>query len=145
MSSEAVENYLEAIYLISEKKGYARISDISTVLNVKASTVTEMVQKLADRGLVAYRRYKRNIQLTSRGREEARRVLETHKVLKEFLQVLGVEERIAEEDACRIEHHIHPETLDRLARFIEFVQNAPGSPRWLERFRRFCGENEESS
>ncbi|RLI23633.1 metal-dependent transcriptional regulator [Candidatus Bathyarchaeota archaeon] len=142
MSSETVENYLETIYLISKRKGYARVSDISTALKVKAPTVTEMVQKLADRGLVMYERYKRDIRLTSKGEEKAKRVIERHRILKAFLQVLGVSEEVAEEDACRIEHHIHPETLERLSKFIEFVQKAPKSPKWLEHFRYFCEKGE---
>jgi len=142
MSSETVENYLETIYLISKRKGYARVSDISTALKVKAPTVTEMVQKLADRGLVMYERYKRDIRLTSKGEEKAKRVIERHRILKEFLQVLGVSEKVAEEDACRIEHHIHPETLERLSKFIEFVQKAPKSPKWLDHFRYFCEKGE---
>ncbi|KYH37063.1 MAG: Mn-dependent transcriptional regulator [Candidatus Bathyarchaeota archaeon B24] len=142
MSSETVENYLETIYLISKRKGYARVSDISTALKVKAPTVTEMVQKLADRGLVRYERYKRDIRLTSKGEEKAKRVIERHRILKAFLQVLGVSEEVAEEDACRIEHYIHPETLERLSKFIEFVQKAPKSPKWLEHFRYFCEKGE---
>ncbi len=140
MSTEAMENYLEAIYLISKRRQKVRISDISSVLKVKAPTVTEMVQKLADRGLVSYRPYERNIQLTVEGEAEAVKVMKKHSVLKGFLQLLGVSEEVAEEDACKIEHHIHHETMSRLSKFIEFIQKNPESPRLLETFRNFCRE-----
>lgn len=140
MSTEAMENYLEAIYLLAKRKQRVRISDISSALKVKAPTATEMVQRLADRGLVAYKPYERNIQLTVEGEVEAVKVMKKHNVLKGFLQLLGVGEEIAEEDACKIEHHIHYETMSRLSKFIEFIQRHPESPKLLESFRSFCGE-----
>ncbi|MEM1569907.1 MAG: metal-dependent transcriptional regulator [Candidatus Bathyarchaeia archaeon] len=140
MSTEAMENYLEAIYLLTKRKQRVRISDISSALKVKAPTATEMVQRLADRGLVTYKPYKRNIQLTAEGEVEAVKVMKKHNILKGFLQLLGVSEEIAEEDACKIEHHIHHETMNRLSKFIEFIQIHPESPKLLESFRSFCCE-----
>lgn len=145
MVSEAVENYLEAIYILIEERGKTRISDISSRLKVKASTVTEMVQKLSDRGFIIYERYRRDIRLTPKGEEEARRILKRHRVLKEFLQVLGVAEEIAEKDACRIEHHVHPETMRRLSKFIEFIQSFPKTSKWIKCFKRFCDEEDASN
>lgn len=135
-----MENYLEAIYLLAKRKRRVRISDISSALKVKAPTATEMIQRLADRGLVTYKPYERNIQLTVEGEAEAANVMKKHNVLKGFLQLLGVSEEIAEEDACKIEHHIHSETMSRLSKFIEFIQRHPESPKLLESFRSFCGE-----
>jgi len=134
--SEAVEDYLEAIYILMRRKGLARVGDLSSLLNVKAPTVTEMVQKLARRGLVIYERY-RGVRLTPRGEEIAKGVLERHEVLKSFLKILGLDEEIAEEDACRMEHYLHAETVERLSKFVEFVLRAPGAS-WLRRFKEFC-------
>ncbi len=140
VSTEAMENYLEVIYLLAKRKRRVRISDISSALKVKAPTATEMVQKLADRGLVTYKPYERNIRLTVEGETEAVKVMRRHDILKRFLQLLGVSEEIAEEDACKIEHHIHHETMKRLSNFIEFIQKHPESPKLLESFRNFCSE-----
>ena len=134
--SEAVEDYLEAIYVLMRRKGLARVRDLSSLLNVKAPTVTEMVQKLARRGLVIYERY-RGVRLTPEGEEIAKGVLERHEVLKRFLRILGLDEEIAEEDACRMEHYLHAETVERLSKFVEFVLSAPGAS-WLKRFKEFC-------
>ena len=60
-----------------------------------------------------------------------------HKILTDFLVILGVDREVAEHDACEMEHTLHPETVDRLTRFVEFVKGAPKSPRWLEHFRHF--------
>ncbi|HDO20980.1 MAG: metal-dependent transcriptional regulator [archaeon GB-1867-097] len=141
LGSEAVENYLEAIYLLVKRKGYAKMSDISSLLNVKMPTATEMIQKLAKRGLVKYEKYK-SVKLTSRGEAIAENVIKRHETLRNFLEILGVRSEIAEEDACRIEHYVHPETMKLLSKFVEFVQNAPRSPRWLEHFKKFCESGE---
>jgi len=135
--SEAVENYLKAIYILVRRKGRAKVTDISALLNVKAPTATEMVQKLAKRGFVEYERY-RGVRLTPKGMEIAEKILKRHETLRNFLEILGVDRDIAEEDACRIEHYVHPETMDKLSKFVEFVQNAPKSPKWLEHFKKFC-------
>jgi DtxR family Mn-dependent transcriptional regulator len=55
------------------------------------------------------------------------------------LKILGVEGRIAEEDACKIEHDVNPKTMRRLVKFVEFVQKSPQEPRWLERFGEYAG------
>lgn len=136
MSTEAMENYLEVIYLLTKRGQKVRISDISSALKVRAPTVTEMVQKLADRGLVLYRPYERNIQLTVEGEAEAMRIMRRHNILKGFLQLIGVNEEVAEEDACKIEHHIHHETMNRLSQFIEFIQRHPEAAKLLESFRK---------
>ena len=134
MRRKSVEDYLEVIYRLIDEKGYARIFDISASLNVKPPSVTEMVQKLAKEGYVKYTRYQ-TITLTNKGREVAKNVYRRHKTLTEFLKILGVEEEIAEKDACEIEHSLHPETVERLTKFVEFVKNAPRDPKWLEHFR----------
>jgi len=133
--SEAVEDYLEAIYLLSKKKGRAKVRDLSYLLKVKAPTVTEMIQKLAKRGLVVYERY-RGVTLTKEGENIAKEVLNKHEILKGFLMMLGVDERIADKDACRIEHCVHPETIKRLSAFLEFILSNRELARWFKYFKR---------
>ncbi|RLG60397.1 transcriptional regulator MntR [Candidatus Geothermarchaeota archaeon] len=136
MRKKQTEDYVEAIYQLIRKSGYARVSDISSMLRVQPPSVTEMLQKLAKENLVIYERYKK-VKLTPKGEKLAKEVIKKHETLKEFLRILGVDEKIAEKDACKIEHHVHPETMRRLTKFVEFVKNAPKSPKWLEHFRYF--------
>lgn len=124
MRKKSLEDYLEVIYKLKTEKGCARISDISSSLKVKKPSVTEMVQKLSKEGFVIYKPYQ-NVELTTKGERLAKAVLYRHNLLINFLKIIGIDEEIAEEDACKIEHSLHPETVKRLAKFVEFVQKAP--------------------
>ncbi len=140
MPSESMEDYLKAIYIIQQTQEFARTGDVGQMLGHKSSSVTEMFQKMADRGYIIYRKYE-GAQLTDEGLKEAEAIVERHAVLRDFLKILGVGEEIAEEDACGIEHHLHEETLKRLTKFVEFVRDSPRNPRWLEHFREYYESN----
>ena len=133
MTSRTVEEYLEVIYELIQEKGYARTVDISSHLKIQPPSVTEMIQRLDEDGFLIYERY-RGLTLTKKGEELAKSVCDRHKILAAFLKILGVEESIAEEDACKIEHNINSVTMDRLTRFVEFAQDSPHDPAWLEHF-----------
>ncbi len=135
-----MEDYLKAIYIIQRAQKYARTGDVGQLLGHKSSSVTEMFQKMAERGYIIYKKYE-GAQLTEEGRKEAAAIVERHTVLRDFLKILGVDEETAEEDACGIEHHLHEETLKRLTKFVEFVQDSPRNPRWLEHFREYYESN----
>ena len=134
--SESMEDYLEIIYRLEEKKGFARTSDISSFFGHKPSSVTGMLQKLDEQGLVNYEKY-RGVTLTAKGKQLAKDVSRRHETLVSFLKVLGIDKEIAEEDACRIEHAVHKETIERLRNFVSFVQKAPKDPKWLRHFEYF--------
>lgn len=140
------EDYLEAIDTVAEQKGYARVKDISDILGVALPSVTEMFQKLSDAGYINYEKYS-GVTLTETGREIAKKTKEKHRILREFLQILGVDDTIADSDACRIEHVVNPETLDRLTKFVAFVNQKKEGPRWLDHFKYFfeTGEYVECS
>lgn len=140
MPTESMEDYLKAIYIIQQAQEYARTGDVSRMLGHKSSSVTEMFQKMAEKGYIIYKKYE-GAQLTEEGRKEAEAIVERHAVLRDFLEILGVNEETAEEDACGIEHHLHEETLKRLTKFVEFVQNSPREPKWLEHFREYYEHN----
>jgi len=134
--SESMEDYLEIIYRLEEKKGFARTSDISSFFGHKPSSVTGMLQKLDEQALVNYEKY-RGVTLTAKGKQLAKDVSRRHETLVSFLKVLGIDKEIAEEDACRIEHAVHKETIERLRKFVSFVQKAPKDPKWLRHFEYF--------
>ena len=118
MTTHREEDYLEAILHIVRKKGYARVGDIAKHLGCSAATVTEMFGRLGERKLVNYEKYG-GVTLTEEGRKIGEDVDNRHKLIKSFIQMLGVGEEIADIDACEVEHSLHPETLERLQMFLD--------------------------
>jgi Mn-dependent DtxR family transcriptional regulator len=98
---------------------------------VKLPSVTNMLQKLHGMGLIVYERY-RGLTLTDKGEEIARFSQQKHMAITKFLQILGVTEKIAKSDAEGIEHHVHKETLNRIERFVDFVNDHPS---WFKTFQ----------
>ena len=131
------EDYLEAIYNIVHRKGYARTTDISDALDVKPSSVTEMLQKLDSKCLIEYRKYE-GATLTEKGHKVGKAVKGRHDALLALLKLLDVPEPIADKDACTMEHGLDPVTIIQLKKFISFVKHCPkGTPECLERFKEY--------
>ena len=135
MVATRTEEYIETIYEIVQKKGYARVKDVSQSLGVGLSTVSEMFKKLSEGGYVNYEKYG-GATLTEKGEKVAIRLSEKHRVLREFLIILGLDERVADEDACEIEHVVKHETMNRLTEFVDFM-HLHENPLWLERFKKY--------
>ena len=108
-----MEDYLEIIYELVQRKGYATLADVAEHLNVRPPSVTTMMRRLDQSGLLNYEKY-RGIRLTEKGMDIAKVIHNRHSVLSEFLKVIGVSEKIANEDAESMEHHLHPQTMHRL-------------------------------
>src|SRR5918911_3390250 len=119
--TDRMEDYLEVIYELIQKKGYATAIDISESLNVSSPCVTKMLQRLEENKYLRYERY-RGISLTNEGVSMAENIHEKHSLLVEFLRMIGVDENVANIDAEGIEHHLHPETLKKLQVFINAVK-----------------------
>lgn len=136
MPSERIEDYLEAIFHVCDENGYAKVTDISKALKVRPPSVTEMFKRLADKGYIRYEKYS-GVTLTEAGLTLAREVEKRHNTLKEFLLILGVEETIADQDACRIEHDVNPETMERLTKFVELVNSMDNVPNFIVNFKKF--------
>ncbi len=124
--SSSLEDYLKTIYLIQEENTVARVKDIALRLGVASPSVTGAIKVLKKLRMVEHNSYG-YIKLTESGLETAKKVFETHQSIANFLHlVLGIDIETAEEDACKIEHIIGPETTYRLAKFLEFSA-APSS------------------
>lgn len=134
--SVSEEGYIETIYELIKTHGYAAVTDIAANLDVKPPSVTRMIQKLDAANFVKYTPY-RAVILTPKGEKLAKTLEKRHNTLREFLKMIGVDEKIADDDACRIEHIAHKMTMEKLTEFVEFVQNAPRSPKWLQHFKYF--------
>lgn len=132
---ETFEKYIETVRDLEDEKG-ARTKDIARKLGVREASVTEMLQKLKKEGLVKYEPYY-GATLAPKGRCLARELTIKHGTLAEFLKMIGVDERTAEEDACRIEHIVTQKTVERLRKFLRFVEEAPEEPTWLEHYKHF--------
>jgi len=128
-----VEDYLEVISGLIREKGYARPVDISQRLEVTPSTVTSMIQRLDKLGFLVYEKY-RGIVLTPKGDELGKGIERRHRVVSRLLEILGLGGDIVYEDAEGIEHHVHPATVDRIEKLVEFFdRNPPPRERWTSR------------
>ena len=107
---ESAEDYLEAILRLRETKGVVRSVDISLLLGVTKPSVSFAMKKLRENDYIVMDA-DNLITLTEKGEEIARRVYDRHKTIMSFLMQIGVEEEIARENACRIEHDISEETF----------------------------------
>jgi DtxR family Mn-dependent transcriptional regulator len=135
----SMEDYLEAIWVITLERKVTRVKDIAKYLGVKTSSVGNAIKILSEKELVHQEPYG-YIELTQRGILAAKEIYEKHKTLYKFFhEILGVDPKIAEKDACEIEHHIHRKTLDRILKFIKFVETCPeGEPLWLSSFHYYA-------
>ncbi len=109
--TKSLEDYVEAIYRLSQEGGRARVVDVASMLRVKMPSVNNAVKELARLKLVKYEKY-RELILTEEGVAVAKKVYEHHLLLKNFLLSLGVSEENAENDACAMEHILSEETME---------------------------------
>ncbi|MFW9808806.1 MAG: metal-dependent transcriptional regulator [Candidatus Thorarchaeota archaeon] len=116
--TKALEMYVKVAFELQDELGYATVSDMAERLSVKAPSVTAALQKLDSMGMVKYRRYQ-NVKLTQKGIAVAKKLDKRNKTLLDFLLMIGVDEDIAKTDACEIEHVVNPETIEKLAKFLE--------------------------
>ena len=135
------EDYLEAILGLMRETGAARVRDIAKRRKVAKSSVTAALRSLAKRKLVHYQPYEL-VTLSDRGKLLAERVRRRHKILSDFLTgVLDADERIAEANACRIEHAVGVIVMERLSCFLEFMSKStvPAS-RLPQAFHKYCAD-----
>jgi DtxR family Mn-dependent transcriptional regulator len=144
--SASLEDYIEAIYHIIEKKLVARSKEIATRLDVSRASVTEALRALSKKGLINYAPYEA-ITLTDRGKTVAEDVIFRHEALKRFfVEVLAIEPGIAEEGACKIEHSAPPEIIAKMISFTKFIKICPrGGEDLIDGFAEYCarGKQEE--
>ena len=122
--SQSAEDYLERIHELIESKGTAHVADIAQSLNVGQSSVTSMVQKLADDGYLRYEKY-RALTLTDEGRAVAEKIHGRHTVLANFFTLFELDDETQARDIEGIEHHLSPDTLETLADLTTFFEQHP--------------------
>jgi DtxR family Mn-dependent transcriptional regulator len=136
--SSTMEDYLETIFELESDNEYVRVKDIAHKMNVKLPTVTSMLNTLQKRSLVSHEKYD-HVELTRKGRKIAKEIYRSHTMIKKFLMdVLNIDANTADEDACKMEHAVSSETLERIVTFMEFIEECPrGGSDWLKNFDRY--------
>ena len=139
-----LEDYLETIAELQELDHVARAKDIADKLDITRGTVTSALRSLSEKGLINYQPYS-HITLTKTGHELAGRIIHRHKTVSRYLhKVLQLPLEVAEENACRAEHVLDRQVIDRLICHMDFLDRCPrmGSV-WQESFEHFCAGKDE--
>ena len=118
--TEAVENYLETILILSKVQPDIHAIDICSYLGYSRPTVSVILRKMKDQGLVNVDK-DNHITLTDKGRCIAENVYDRHKVISEILMKLGVSKETALEDACKLEHDLSEESFEALKNFYNTI------------------------
>ncbi len=117
-TNESVENYLETILILSKRLPVVRSVDISNELGYKKSSISVAMKNLRENNYITMSD-SGFITLTDAGREIAEMIYERHELLSAWLTALGVDEKVASEDACKIEHVISKESFQAIKNHVK--------------------------
>ena len=125
MARRSIEDYLKAIYDLSQTKQPVSTTDISKTLKVAPASVTEMLKKLAENGYITHSPY-HGTRLTTSGRRTAENIVRKHRLLERFLHdVLKVDKTQVHDQACGMEHSLSDEAAESLCRFLRHPDRCP--------------------
>lgn len=143
--SENLENYLEVILALERTQKVARAKDIADRLKIQRGSVTGGLKTLSEKGYINYQPYS-FITLTPKGKKLAQEITRRHQVIKDFLsKVLQINAPIAEQTACRMEHTMDEQIIERLVCFIEYIFTCPrAGEQWIESFANYCAQGKAS-
>jgi DtxR family transcriptional regulator, Mn-dependent transcriptional regulator len=132
--SPNMEDYMEAIVVLSEKHRVVRVKDIAQSLSIKMPSVTAALNKLKEQQLIDYEKYG-FVELTEKGKEIAERIYFRHRALMEFFSdVTMLDAETAEMQACKVEHLLSPEAFLKLYSLLKFVKTEREAGReWTRR------------
>ncbi len=123
--SESLEDYLETILELQTKNTVARSKDIAQKMDIKRGSVTGMLKKLAAQEFINYEPYG-YVTLTPSGKKIAKEIESRHIMLKDFLfRMIGVDEKTADDTACRMEHAMDRATFKKLKQFVATIDTCP--------------------
>jgi len=129
MTKADTDEYLEAVFDLGGADESVKTGDVAARMGVAPASVTEVVQRLAKKGLVAYEPYK-GARLTPKGLVVAKKIKRKHRLLEVFLaKVLRIDGKKVHEEACKMEHAISDETEEALCKMLGAPKECPhGSP-----------------
>lgn len=132
------ENYLKAIFEIVQINKAARVKDISKALCIGASSVSEALKSLGDKGFINYQPYG-IITLTDKGEKITEELRKRHEIICNFLEnVLLVDKEIVDKNANNIEYGVSEEVLEKFVRFLTFMQTCScKEPKWIKSFKYY--------
>lgn len=141
-----LEDYLEVIAALQQENRVARAKDIAERLGVTRGTVTSALRSLSEKSLINYQPYS-HITLTKAGQKLAEEIIHRHETLTMYLhEVLRIPRRQAEENACRVEHVVDEEVIEKMVHFLEFINKCPRTGEvWRRAFDQFCLGGDERS
>lgn len=119
---ESAEDYLETILILYERNGQVRSIDIVNEMNFSKPSISIAMKKLRENGFINMDS-SGLITLTPEGKTVAERIYSRHKLLTRVLMAIGVEEKKASEEACKIEHDIDDETYEKIGSFYKSFIN----------------------
>ena len=141
----ALEDYLETIFRLFSTKDSVRVRDIAEARGVRPGSVSPAMRRLDDLGLIRYER-RESVSLTDRGIKAARSVYARHQILHRFFtSFLGLSEEIAERDACAMEHSLSRQAVDKLVRFLEYIEVCPEAAEDVNRFHNCSAVNPDAA
>ena len=121
MVSKAQEEYLKTMYVLKKQNGNIRVTDIANKMNCTKASVNKAINNLKEEELVNYELYGK-IELTSKGEELAKKILEAYDIVYLFLKdVLNIENEEAKSEAERIKSVIDDNTINKLAKYVHKV------------------------
>ena len=131
MDSLVKENYLKALFSLSNDKGEVNVNELSKRLGVKMPSATNMIKKLAEKKLVHYEKYK-PVRLTEKGRNEAMHIIRKHRLTEMFLvEIMGFGWEEVHNIAEQIEHIKSPKLFAKMAELLyypKFLVSTKGFP-----------------
>jgi len=135
----AMEDYLELIIKLKQTNKVVRVRDIAEGMKVKMPSVTSMLNSLVKQNLINHERYE-YVDLTPCGLKKAQEALHKHIIFYNFLKnILKLNPKQADADACRMEHTVSSATFKKLVEFIEFIESCPqGNADFWEYFKNHC-------
>jgi len=136
--SASLEDYLEMIWRLSKDTGYVRINDLAVALNVQPPSTTKAVQKLAELGMVNYKKYGIII-MNEKGQEIGATLIKRHNIIEEFLRLVGIEEEKILQETEKIEHTISNQTLQKFEILIDFFKRRTSILEELRFFQQLKG------
>jgi len=125
MTRRSVEDYLKAIYELSQTEQPVSTTSISRTLKVAPASVTEMLKKIAEKGYITHSPY-HGTRLTTNGKRTAENIVRKHRLLERFLHdVLKVDKTQVHDQACGMEHSLSDDAAESLCRFLRHPDRCP--------------------
>lgn len=136
ISDTTTQEYVEIIHELQKQNKVARVKDIAKRRGVSRSSVSTVLNLLKKRNLVIHEQYGL-VELTSTGEQLGEILAHRHEAIYKFLtEILGVKAKIADQDACKLEHYISPETVKKLIDFLEFIhKHSDDEFQWITKFQ----------